>query len=67
MWCVQILEPQDRHPNSLLFGVLNLAAISLTDDSNVSQSPQHHCKSISYWIKCSEYCTPELYLGKWFN
>lgn len=68
-WCnvCKSLRPKENNLNGSLFSLLNFAAVRLTDDGSASQSPKHRFKSIFYWIKCLEYCTLELYSGKWLN
>lgn len=68
-WCniCKSLRPKENNLNGSLFSLLNFAAVRLTDDGNASQSPKHRFKSIFYWIKCLEYCTLELYSGKWLS
>ena len=42
------LKPKENHQNGSLFRLLNFAAVRLTDDSIVSQSPKYCFKSIFY-------------------
>lgn len=68
-WCSvgRSPEPEENHLNGSLLRLLNFAAARLTDDGSVSQSPKYCFKSIFYWIKRLEYCTLELFSGKWLG